>query len=191
MATESVPQAYFEELYRRAADPWNFRGSDYEREKYAATLQALPKNRYGNALEIACSIGVFTRMLAERCERLLAIDVSRDALTRAREWCADVENVRFDRCAVPKDYPGDVFDLTTVCEVGYYLGADDLQALVRNVATHSVIGASVVLVHWTPPVEGHASIAVEVHAAFRGAAELHHVKGFDAKTYRLDVFERI
>ena len=34
----SLPAGYFEAIYRRIADPWRFASSDYEREKYAATL---------------------------------------------------------------------------------------------------------------------------------------------------------
>jgi hypothetical protein len=35
-----------------------------------------PAARYTTALEIGCSIGVFTRLLAPRCQSLLALDVS-------------------------------------------------------------------------------------------------------------------
>ena len=94
--SNSVPPQYFIDLYRRESDPWNFAVSAYEREKYRATLDALPKARYANALEIACSIGVFTSMLAERSDNLVAIDVSPEVVERARFRCRRLPNVRFE-----------------------------------------------------------------------------------------------
>jgi cyclopropane fatty-acyl-phospholipid synthase-like methyltransferase len=185
-----VPAQYFVDLYRRERDPWNFETSEYERAKYEATLRALPKPHYDNALEIACSIGVFTSMLAQRTRALLAVDVSPEALERARRNCARYPHVRFERRTMPYEYPQGRFDLTTVCEIGFYLGAHDLAALRRNVIENSTPGAHIVLVHWTPPVKGHASTTEEVHAAFRNAPQLRALHGFSHKTYRLDVLEK-
>lgn len=185
-----MPAQYFIDLYRRERDPWNFEGSDYEREKYAATLRALPRTRYTNALELACSIGVFTSSLAKRTGSLLAVDVSPDALERARRRCRMMTHVRFERRTMPHEYPEGTFDLTTVCEMGFYLGARDLAQLRDNVIAHSKLGAHILLVHWTPPVRGHASTTEEVHEAFARAPQLRHLHGFSAKTYRLDLFEK-
>ena len=38
----SLEPAYFEALYAADPDPWRFATSAYEREKYTATLAALP-----------------------------------------------------------------------------------------------------------------------------------------------------
>src|SRR6202000_3574947 len=73
----------FEELYEQSADPWSYERSEYEREKYASTLAALPGGRIANALELGCSIGVFTEQLARRCEHVLAVDFSERALRLA------------------------------------------------------------------------------------------------------------
>ena len=83
-ASGSLAPEYFERLYAQSADPWDFEASPYEAAKYAATLAALPRPRYANAFELGCSIGVLTRALAPRCERLLATDVSEAALAQAR-----------------------------------------------------------------------------------------------------------
>jgi SAM-dependent methyltransferase len=187
----SVPAQYFIDLYRREVDPWQFESSEYERAKYAATLRALPRQRYANALELACSIGVFTCMLADRTDALLAVDVSPEALERARRNCAEHTNVRFEQRTMPHEYPHGHFDLTTVCEVGFYLDPADLIALREHVIVHSVAGAHIVLVHWTPRVRGHATTTEEVHEAFRAAPELRHLHGFSEQTYRLDVLERL
>ena len=94
-APDSLTPGYFDDVYRAKADPWNFQSSPYEAAKYAATLAALPRPLYRNALEIGCSIGVLTAQLAARCEQLLSIDVSEQALDQARERCAQLPQVRF------------------------------------------------------------------------------------------------
>lgn len=190
IVNESVPAQYFIDLYRRDIDPWHFETSTYEREKYRATLDALPRERYERGLEIACSVGVFTNMLAPRCRELLAVDVSDDALARAAENCAAHAHVTFQRRQIPQQYPGSCFDLTMVCEVGFYLNARDLALLCADVEAHSFPGAHIVVVHWTPPVRGHASSTEEVHAAFRASPGLQWLAGASHDTYRLDVFER-
>ncbi|MFC6269861.1 SAM-dependent methyltransferase [Frigoriflavimonas asaccharolytica] len=73
---ETLRPDYFEKVYAANEDPWDFETSAYEAEKYAATITALPKDKYKNALEIGCSIGVLTELLAKKCEKLLSIDVS-------------------------------------------------------------------------------------------------------------------
>src|ERR1700761_3998891 len=94
---------YFDRLYADDPDPWNFASSEYEREKYAATIAALPPGRFARALEVGCSIGVLTRLLAVRCEALLAVDVAESALLQAEERCSDQPWVTFARMAVPAE----------------------------------------------------------------------------------------
>ncbi len=81
----SVPASYFEEKFRADIDPWNFRTSSYERAKYQATINALTRVRYGHALEVGCAIGVLSKLLATRCDRLLALDGSETAIAEATE----------------------------------------------------------------------------------------------------------
>ena len=48
----SLTPSYFEGLYAADPDPWRFATSDYERDKYAATLAALPRRHYARALDV-------------------------------------------------------------------------------------------------------------------------------------------
>ncbi len=120
MTTVSLGRAYFEDLYASDADPWRFATSGYEREKYDATLAALPKARYASGLEIGCSIGILTRRLAARCDRLLATDIAEEPLREARRRSADAPWVEFDRSAAPSEWPEGTFDLIVLSEVVYY-----------------------------------------------------------------------
>src|SRR3954468_16640037 len=109
--TNYATPGYFERLYSSAPDPWRFATSDYEREKYAATLDALPPGQFTRAFEVGCSIGVLTRQLASRCDEVLAVDVSATALHQAEERCEDQPWVEFAQMAVPEEWPEGQFDL--------------------------------------------------------------------------------
>ena len=70
--------ADFEARYRANPDPWGYTTSDYERRKYEATLTACGDGPFADALELGGSIGVFSALLAPRCERLTTIDAAPD-----------------------------------------------------------------------------------------------------------------
>lgn len=149
MTPSSLGRDYFENLYAKGADPWRFATSDYEHEKYNATLGALPRARYVRALEIGCSIGVLTRRLAARCDRLLATDVAEEPLREARLRSADAPWVEFRRSAAPADWPEGTFDLILLSEVVYYLNREDVDLLAERVLGSLAPGGDLVLVHWT------------------------------------------
>ena len=98
--------AYFEALYAAEQDPWGFATSPYERAKYDHTLAALGGRRFARGLEVGCSIGVLTAALAERCDRLLAVDVAATAVARARERLAAAPGVTVERRSLPEEMPG-------------------------------------------------------------------------------------
>ena len=140
---------YFRRLYAADPDPWGFATSAYERAKYAATLAALPRQRYRAGFEIGCSIGVLTRKLAARCERLLAVDLLAEVVARARARCAGLPQVAFERMAVPDRLPGERLDLIVLSEVGYYLGSTDLDRLSDFIAAALWPRGHLLMVHWT------------------------------------------
>jgi SAM-dependent methyltransferase len=147
--TASLPPGYFDARYAADPDPWNFAGSPYERDKYAATLAALPRPRYAAALEIGCSIGVLTAALGSRCDALLGLDVAEAALAQARQRCRDLSHIRLLRAQVPGEWPDGTFDLILLSEVVYYLDAADVARLAGRVRASLRPGGDVVLVHWT------------------------------------------
>jgi SAM-dependent methyltransferase len=191
----SLPPAYFDQMYAASDDPWGFETRPYEAAKYAATLDALPRNRYRSAFEIGCSIGVLTERLAGRCDRLLAVDVAERALEQARARCRNRPQVLFRHMAVPGAFPDERFDLILVSEVGYYWGGGDLAIAQRLIVEHLEPGGQLLLVHWTPFVEDYPLTGDEVHEAFLTSAAswngLRHSVGSRHETYRLDLFERV
>lgn len=187
----SLPADYFERLYEHGADPWRFATSAYERDKYAATIAALPRASYERALEVGCSIGVFTRLLAGRARHLLAIDIAEGALVQARERCRDLPEVEFARMALPGEAPSGQFDLIVLSEVLYYWSPADLAAVAAFVGGALAEGGNVVLVHWTGgtdyPLDG--DVAVELFLEHTRAV-LGIVQQARTEHYRLDVLQR-
>lgn len=145
---QTIEPDYFDALYAADPDPWRFRTSDYEADKYAATLAALGHPRYRRALEVGCSIGVFTRQLAARCDRLLAIDASSVALESARRACSGLDNIEFELGAVPAQFPSGSFDLIVLSEVIYYLEAKDVRALAGRCSEALSPDGEIVACHW-------------------------------------------
>lgn len=184
----SLDRSYFETLYARSSDPWDFRTSPYERRKYRATLDILPRARYGRALEVGCSIGVFTRLLAGRCDWLLALDTSSRALAQAERDNADLGHVEFRRATLPGEFPDGRYDLVVLSEVLYYLSVPDLAALAGRCLEALSPDGHVVLCHWLGetdyPLGGDEAADLFVTAA---APLLHPSTSRREPEYRLDL----
>ena len=191
----SLPARYFEDLYGRAAegDPWRFRTSAYEAAKYAATLEFLPRPRYAMALEVGCSIGVFTGHLADRVDHLLAIDIARAALDQARQHCSHHRNVRFSQVDLLASIPTGPFDLITLAEVAYYWTTADFDRVLRSLLRELNRGGELIMVHWRGAVPDYPQTGDEVHeraAALARAAGLVHRAGRSAVNDRRDLWAR-
>ncbi len=188
----SIGPDYFEQLYREKGDPWRFASSPYEQAKYHHSLQALPKGNYANALEVGCSIGIFTRLLADRCGALLAVDVSETALAEAAKRCADARNVTFARAQVPQDVVGGRFDLIVLSEVIYYWDRADLTRAAEMLYLALMPGGDMLLVHYVAetdyPLSGDdATEAMKAHLGTRMQALVTNRRAL----YRLDVWRRL
>ena len=95
MRRDTVGRDHFEALYAARPDPWRLATSDYERDKYAATLAALPRPRYARGFELGCAMGILTGQLGRRCDGLLAVEPVASALSEARARNADQPHIRF------------------------------------------------------------------------------------------------
>lgn len=189
---KSLNLDYFKDIYDRSEDPWNFETSAYEAAKYAATIAALPNKQEERVLEVGCSIGVLTRLLAQRCTHLLAIDVSQKALDIATRRCEHVRNVTFKKASFPKELPADQFNLIMVSEVAYYLSAADWKAAIGALYERLVSGGHIVLVHWLPEVPDYPQTGDEVHDRFKQLMrdKMKSVFSNRAENYRIDVWAR-
>lgn len=185
----SLPPDYFEALYAGDPDPWRFASSGYERDKYAATLEALPRPHYARAFEAGCSIGVLTAALAPRCGSLLSVDAAEAPLAEARRRCAALPQVAFARMRLPEEWPvGETFDLILLSELVYYLDAADVGRLAARVGASLAPGGEVLLVHWTGetdyPLSGDEATARFIEATAPHATPVRQSR---AERYRLDL----
>lgn len=189
---KTLTPEYFDKVYAANDDPWNFASSEYEAEKYAATLKSLPRENYKNAFEIGCSIGVLTEKLAARCEKLLSVDVSEKALEQAKKRCENLPNIRFKVMQIPDEFPDEIFDLILISEVGYYLAPEDWQSAMEKTFAHLAENGQIALIHWTPIVHDYPQTGDAVHDSFAdfAADKMRNLKSIRAEKYRLDVWEK-
>jgi trans-aconitate methyltransferase len=136
----------------RAQIRYGYTFRDYERQKRSVTIAvrrqiaALSRDRYMNAFEIGCSIGVLTGLLGERCDSLLSVDLVERALQQARQRCAAEPNIRFARMRVPDEWPNESFDLIVISEVLYYLTVSELERLVQRLRSSLRSSGEIILV---------------------------------------------
>jgi SAM-dependent methyltransferase len=177
---------YFEQLYADSDDPWQLAERHYEQRKYDLTLAALPRRHYGRAFEPGCSIGVLTRLLARRCDELVATDPVARALETARST-VDAPHVAFARGRVPDDWPDGTFDLIVLSELLYYLSVSE-RLEVRAAAVRSLApNGHLVLVHWRHPFEVATCTGDDAHAEMRVGHDLVAVVEHVETDFRLDV----
>ena len=179
---------HFEELYKRSDDPWSFATSEYERRKYERTLGALEDHRFLRALELGCSIGVFTAMLAPHCDELLAVDTSRRAVNLARKRLADFPSVRVERRTLPEETPEGPFDLIVASEILYYFTEEVMLAALRRFEEELAPGGSMLAVHWRGEPKTHPLRGDEVHELLGCHTRLTNVLTATEPEYRLDLF---
>ncbi len=160
---DRAPVEHFERLARESADPWDYATSEYEQGKYCTTLEYLPE-RPGRTLELGCSVGVFTAMLAPRTSHLVAVDFSPTALERAADRLAGVRNVELLRRRLPEETPVGPFETIVCAELLYYWSADLVEEGVVRMEAALAPGGTLLAVHWRHPDPRRELIGDDVHA---------------------------
>jgi SAM-dependent methyltransferase len=186
---ERLDRDYFEDLYAHSTDPWDFETSDYEQRKYERTLESLGERRFRRAFEAGSSIGVFTVMLAPRCEELLAVDTSEKAVEIASERLAEQSHVRVERRTLPEEMPDGPFDLIVASEVLYYWPREVMLEALRRFEGILAPGGILVAVHWRKETRTYPLQGDEVHELLVRHTRLANVRTIKEPEYRLDVFE--
>jgi SAM-dependent methyltransferase len=171
----TIGPEHFDEVYATAPDPYGFESRWYEQRKYAITLALLPSERYADAFEPGCSIGVLTALLAPRCGRLLAWDGAAAAVQAAARRNAAAPQVRVEQRRLPADWPDGSFDLIVFSELLYYFGDDDLQQILSRAVGSLRPGGTLIAVHWRRAAVKHPRSGADAQAAVgrqRGLARL-------------------
>jgi SAM-dependent methyltransferase len=185
-ATNCLNAEFFEHLYRLSEDPWEFRSSSYEQAKFNTTLASLSREHYASAFEPGCSIGEMTALLAPRCARLIATDISPTAVMRARARCAAFPHVEIECEDLRAKLPAGPFDLILLCEIAYYFNVETVAALAKQLSERLVTGAELVAVHWRGHSKEHVLHADEVHRVLNQSLGLEPVHQERHPGFQLD-----
>jgi len=182
--------ADFEALYRSDPDPWGYTSRRYEREKYRATLAACGPGPFRRALELGGSIGVFSALLAPRCDSLTTIDGSPTAVAAARRRLASHPNANAIVGRIPAAIPSRSYDLVLASEILYYLTPAALSGTLAALRELLVGGGR--LVATVTGVEGpeRPFTAEQVHERLRHEAWLELADSASTGDYLLDVLAR-
>lgn len=135
----------FERRYLECRDPWDYQSNPYEHRKYQSTLACALKWRSsdGRALEVGCSIGVFTKMMAGAFQAVTAIDLSKEILPAARQLNAESPHIEFRVADIRSADLGEAYDVIFCAEVLYYIAEVDApqvrRRLDRFLATDGII----------------------------------------------------
>jgi len=192
-------RAYWESVYS-APDPWAY-GSPYEQLKYERTLSLLPRGTIDRALELACSEGWFSVMLAPRVGHLTAADISETALGRARQRCAQFANIDYRRLDFFDEPLPEGLDLLVCSEVLYDLRNEmELQRVTAKLAAALKPGGHLLTAHARllnddPTRSGFdwdGAFGVEgIARALAGTRGLALERSMQAELYRVDLYRRL
>jgi len=183
----ATPGEYFDAIYAQD-DPFGYRERWYEARKRALLLACLPAQRFGRAWEIGCSNGELTAELATRCDALLATDLSMRAVALATARTQAHRHVEVRQARHPEIWPDGLFDLIVFSEVGYYLDADTLTRMVRQMKSSLRGDGVVVACHWLAPFAQAPQSGRDVHRLLRRELGLQRVFGYGDADVRIDGF---
>jgi SAM-dependent methyltransferase len=86
-----------------------------------------------NALEIGCGTGAFARLLAKRCKRVVALDLSPEMIRVARSRSTQFKNLEFQLAdAVQWDFPPSHFDFVCSIATLHHLAQRALLVKIRD-----------------------------------------------------------
>jgi len=106
-------------------------------------LKHVPQN-CENAIEIGCGTGAFARLLAKRCKRVVALDLSSEMIRVARARSSEFDNLEFDLAdAMTWDFPQSHFDF--VCSIATFHHLQQRELFVKIKDTLKPGGVLVVL----------------------------------------------
>src|SRR5215470_13545712 len=134
----STIQADFDRLALLSREEW-----DHNSHYHSFLLKHVPP-RCGNALELGCGTGTFARLLADRAEHILALDLSPQMICIAQERSRHLSNIDFQVADVfTWDFPPEQFDCIVSIATLHHLPLEQL--LIKMKAALAPNGTLIVL----------------------------------------------
>lgn len=196
--SDSYSESYFDKLYSDNSDPWHYQTRWYEQRKRDMCLAVLPQATYKNAIELGCGNGVFSELLARRCQDLISIDGNNKAVQLAKQRLADATHVRVVQGIIPsilstlrqallQAYPSSnaslldhspakqpPFDLIVISEVLYYLSPSDIDTVIAWIGQNLAKGGTLLCCHWRYAIDGFKMTGETIHRRLQQAFGLVH-----------------
>lgn len=179
---------YLRGLYEADPDPWQISTGFYERRKRELVLGCLPGPRYASAFEPACANGELSVLLAQRCARLLSVDVSERAVRAASARLAGSPGVSVRQLALPEQWPDERFDLVVLSEFGYFLPLENWQQVAERTAAGLTEVATVLACHWRADFAERLVQTELLHEVLHQNLPLRHVLRLDDEDFLVDVW---
>jgi len=118
-------------------------GWGHTEHHHSFLLKQLPRH-CDNALEIGCGAGAFSRLLARRSERVLALDLSPRMIQIARERSRQYPNIDYRIAdATTWEFPGAQFDCVVSIATLHHLPIEEMLSKMKD--TMNVNGTLIVL----------------------------------------------
>lgn len=136
----------WEKRYLTSGDVWNYRNDPGECAKFEVLLSQVPRHvpRRRAALDVGCSIGVFSAMLSRYFESVVALDCSAEAVLQAPEL-AQIANLR-TVIADAREFTIDgTFDLAVCAGLLGYFSGTDVEKILDRVANHLAEGGTLIM----------------------------------------------
>ena len=156
---------YFDHRYKKN-DPYMYSSSAYERKKAEDTIGFINDTHYERVLDIGCGEGYLSERLCPISGEILAIDISKMAIERARRR-AKHKNINFSAADILALELRQRFNLIVCSEVLVYLNPRQIQEV------------AVRLVNWLEPEGRLLLVNVFAKGEAEGGLEL---KGIGAGT---------
>jgi len=188
--TDTTSQAFFEQKYKATPDPWNFGSSSYELMRYDAILNAMGDRHFAYAFEPGCSVGVLTEKLAQRCDRVDAMDISPTAVAQAKQRCQELTNTYITCDSLSQWSEQTPFDLLIFSEIGYYFEEPTLRTILRGLVSKLAPSGLFVACHWLGHSPDHILTGDRVHEVIAESHELVHQRAERHANFRLDCWSR-
>lgn len=135
------------DLAYKLEDPWHMNAAR-EQFRFAETNRVIESRigkRFGSLLEVGCGEGHQTEHLARLADKVTGIDVSPNAVERARRRVPTASFLSGDLLAQSWACERGRFDLLTACEVLYYMS--DIPGFLK---TMDELGGTCVVTYFAP-----------------------------------------
>lgn len=137
LAQEDREVEFFDAVYGEGA--YNATGNRIKSEReLRSILRASPGGSLGRVLSIGCGEGEFERMLAPHAEKVIALDISSQAIELAKQLTAEqrIENLDF-QCLSISDLDWDErFDTVICLAFLHHVPEDEVPALLERICEH-------------------------------------------------------